>query len=253
MRRLVLAALSFAVVAMAGPTLVRAADMATPGPSYYPHAPMPPALYDWTGIYLGGNVGVGFLSDNATQLGGAPAVPILNSANIAPVNAVGGGQVGINYEFAPWVVGAEASWTASALSGGATVLTPIVATPNEQISSNPQWFAALTGRVGYAANTVLFYVKGGGAWTHVVYTESTLAGGTPFFTQNISDNRSGFTAGGGIEYGMTENLSAKLEYDYYDFGTKNYAFISTPISMTSKVNVITVGLNWRLNWVGGWH
>ena len=70
-------------------------------------------------------------------------------------------------------------------------------------------------------------------------------------TQDISDTRSGFTAGAGIEFGLVENLSAKIEYDFYDFGSKNYNFAITPVSVSSNLHALTVGLNYRFNWSGG--
>ena len=68
-----------------------------------------------------------------------------------------------------------------------------------------------------------------------------------------SDNRTGFTAGAGLEYGLTENWSAKLEYDFYDFGSKTYQFTQTPVSISSTLNTLIFGLNYRFNWAGGWH
>ena len=51
-----------------------------------------------------------------------------------------------------------------------------------------------------------------------------IAAGGDLSAQTINDKREGFTVGGGIEYGLKENLSAKLEYDFLDFGTKTYNF-----------------------------
>ena len=99
----------------------------------------------------------------------------------------------------------------------------------ERFTSHALWFAALTGRAGYAANDWLFYAKAGGAWLHVSYTEDLLVGaGVTSASQVISDNRTGFTAGAGIEFGLVENLSGKIEYDFYGFGTKNYNFAIHP-------------------------
>jgi len=80
--------------------------------------------------------------------------------NLRPAGVIGGAQIGANYEFAPWVVGVEASWTASAISGSTLIgcigfcAIPPTPTPvsSERFASAAQWFAALTGRVGYAAN-----------------------------------------------------------------------------------------------------
>ena len=83
-------------------------------------------------------------------------------------------------------------------------------------------------------------------------------------TVELTDTRSGFIAGAGVEFGMTENLSAKLEYDYLGFGTKTYTFANLsapvggvttpfafPVSVKSALQMVTVGINYRFNWGGG--
>jgi outer membrane immunogenic protein len=240
----------------------QAADMGVPSRSYYP--PLPPAIYDWTGIYLGGHVGGGILTDSVSQNGvSLGGFNLANTGNLRPAAVIGGAQVGANYEFAPWVVGIEGAWTGSAIDGntliGCTGVCSIPPTPtlvaSERFTSQAQWFAALTGRVGYAANDWLFYAKAGGAWMRVRYTEdllTTAGGGVTAATQVITDNRTGFTVGAGIEFGLVENLSAKIEYDFYDFGSKNYNFSTiTPVSVSSNLHTIIVGLNYRFNWSGG--
>ena len=218
-----------------------AADMAA-APSYYPPAPQPLAVYNWTGIYGGGNIGGGILSDTF-----APLPPsTFASTEISPGGLIGGVQAGVNYEFTPWVIGAEVAWTASDITGSRS------AGASGVLQSNPQWIGTVTGRIGYAADTLLIYVKGGGAEMHVDYNES----GTPG-SQSITTNRTGFTVGAGLEYALTENLSAKLEYDFYGFGTKNYPAFSVattslgPASVESELNALTVGLNYRFNWTTG--
>ncbi len=250
----------FATTASVAPAL--AADIAVPGPSYYPKSIPPPAVYDWTGIYFGGHVGGGILTDSVSQNGvstSATATSLLSSGNLRPAGVLGGAQIGANYEFVPWVVGIEGSWTDSAISGSTliacsacpTLGTPPATVVQERFTSHALWFAALTGRAGYAANDWLFYAKAGGAWLHVSYTEDLLVGaGVTAATQVISDNRTGFTAGAGIEFGMTENLSGKIEYDFYGFGTKNYNFGFTPVSVHSNLHTLTVGLNYRFTWPG---
>ena len=60
------------------------------------------------------------------------------------------------------------------------------------------------------------------------------------------------TVGAGIEFGLVENLSGKIEYDFYDFGSKNYNFNAiTPVSVRSNLHALTVGLNYKFNWSGG--
>jgi outer membrane immunogenic protein len=245
----------------------QAADMGVPAHSYYPPPP-PPAIYDWTGIYVGGNIGGGILVDSVSQNGLSPAgLALAGSGNLSPAGVIGGGQIGANYEFAPWVVGIEGSWTDSAVEGNTTISCSTACAFNgvniasERFTSAAQWFAALTGRVGYAANDWLFYGKAGGAWMHVNYTEDLLAGSTAIAgvipgatvaTQVIGDNRTGFTVGAGVEIGLVENISAKIEYDFYDFGSKNYNFSAiTPVAVKSDLHTFIVGLNYKFNWSGG--
>jgi outer membrane immunogenic protein len=252
----------------------QAADMGVPSRSYYP--PLPPAIYDWTGIYVGGHIGGGMLVDSVSQTAGG--FNLANTGNLRPAGVIGGAQVGANYEFAPWVVGIEGSWTDSGIQGNTLIgcsgcQVPVSGSNNnqflsqERFTSQAQWFAAVTGRFGYAANDWLFYAKAGGAWMNVRYTEDllsagfsdtnahppiTIASGTTVATQVVTDTRTGFTVGAGIEVGLVENLSAKIEYDFYDFGSKNYNFSAiTPVSVNSNLHTIIVGLNYKFNWSGG--
>jgi outer membrane immunogenic protein len=231
----------------------RAADIAVPAPTYYP-AYLPPALYNWTGVYFGGHVGGGILTDSVSQNGTA-LFPLEGSGNLRPAGVLGGAQLGANYEFAPWVVGAEVSWTDSGISDSTLIPCSGCSFPGptevlqERATSHALWFATATGRFGYANNDWLFYAKAGGAWMHVSYTQDYLtAGGFTAGTQTISTDRAGFTTGVGFEYGMTENLSAKVEFDFYDFGTQNYDFVKTPVSIQSNMYALILGLNWRFNW-----
>src|SRR5262249_14266393 len=156
------------------------------------------------------------VSQNGVSAGG---FNLTGTGNLRPAGVIGGAQVGANYEFAPWVIGIEGSWDASAIQGNTLIGVATGPAIQERFTSNVGWFAAVTGRVGYAANDWLFYAKGGGAWMHVSYTEDLLVvGGVTSATQVISDNRTGFTVGAGIEFGLVENISAKIEYDFYDFG-----------------------------------
>ncbi|HTE76924.1 MAG TPA: outer membrane protein [Xanthobacteraceae bacterium] len=249
--------LAFGLATAASVAPARAADIAVPGPSYYPKSIPPPAIYDWTGIYVGGHVGGGILTDSVSQTATSPTgFNLTNSGSLRPAGVLGGAQIGANYEFAPWVVGVEGSWTDSTISGSTLIpcgcAIGAVSVPQERFTSHALWFAALTGRVGYAANDWLFYAKAGGAWLHVSYTEDLIAiGGPTAGSQVLSDNRTGFTAGAGIEFGLVENLSGKIEYDFYGFGTKNYNFAITPVSVRSNLHALIVGLNYRFNWSGG--
>jgi outer membrane immunogenic protein len=241
-----------AFVSLASVSLAYAADLPV-APAPAPPVVYRPALYDWTGLYFGGHVGGGILDDTFSQAAAAPATALAGTITNSPSGVIGGGQVGANYEFAPWVIGVEGSWTSTNIGATGTVATFTPGGVLENGTSSVQWIAAATGRAGYASDAWLFYVKGGGAWMNVRYGQALIAtGGAVAFTQTLTDTRSGFTAGAGIEYGLTENFSAKVEYDFYDFGTQTYnQFVQTPISIKSNLHAVTFGLNYRFNWAGG--
>ena len=90
---------------------------------------------------------------------------------------------------------------------------------------NTDWFATLTGRVGYAiVPQALLYVKGGAAWARATYSDVDPSGTTyaPFSGQ-ASATPSGWTIGGGTEYAFRPNWSVFVEYDYIDLGSRNVA------------------------------
>ena len=148
------------------------ADLPAPAPGYYPPAYLRPRSMTGpasTSAAISGQL----LADSVSQNGvSASGTNFANAIGIPKAGVVGGGQIGLNYQFASWVVGAEASVSATNISGSGNELTSI---PNTiRMTSAPMDFAAVTGRVGYAFNTLLFYAKAGGGTMQVHYTQDTL-------------------------------------------------------------------------------
>jgi opacity protein-like surface antigen len=222
-----------------------------------------PVIYDWSGIYGGLHLGAGVLTDQVTTATTTILQPSGTVTRLSPFSIVGGAQAGFNYQIQQVVLGAEGTFTWSNISG--TQTTPsLLPTISENSTSRPRWYATATGKIGFAANDFLFYAKGGAAWMGVHYIQDVAVGGGQS-SQTIVDTRSGFTVGGGVEFGMTENLSARVEYDFLDFGTKNYNFsnlsvtpvggvitpLVLPVAIRSSTSLITAGINYRFNWGGG--
>jgi len=254
------------IVASLAATAASAADL--PVPAAAPPVAYHPPIYDWTGIYVGGHVGGGWMNDTVTTLATTALQPTGTVTKVAPMGVLGGAQAGFNVEFAPVVVGFEGTWTATSLTGSQQIAS-LIALNGQQSTDAMPWLATATGRIGYAANDLLFYVKGGGAWARVEYTQTvTIGGGTLLTQQTLTDNRTGFVVGGGFEYGMNENLSIKIEYDYLGFGAKNYTFNNLsgtsniagnppphdipvgafPFSVKSQLQMLTAGVNYRFTW-----
>ena len=87
-----------------------------------------------TGSYLGGYVGGGVLNDYAGQIPNTTGpTNLVTYGSLRPGGVIGGIQGGANYEFAPWVIGGEATWTGSAIKGSTLITTQNGATPQEQL------------------------------------------------------------------------------------------------------------------------
>ena len=237
MRRLFTTALS--LLALGG--AARAADL--------PPAPQLPPLQAqpvWTGFYAGLNVGGGFgSSHNAFNIAGFG----LPAFDTSLAGVVGGGEAGYNWQTGPWVLGLEASFDGSGLSGGRTapcpppLCTALAASYTQRLS----WFGTLRPRIGYALGNWLFYATGGGALGEVG-TNATAAVGSFIATDNRSQTRDGWTLGGGVEVGFAPGWSAKIEYLYLDLGSRTTTYLLTPpISNASRfsANVITAGVNYH--------
>ena len=218
MKKILLAGVALSAFIM-GPAM--AADMPVRAPVYKGPPPVV-SYFSWTGCYVGGHVG-GVWVEKDWNIAVTAVDPVFNGGqNSGSHDAngwLGGLQAGCNYQAGAWVFGIQGdyAWTGASGSGG---LNGGIF-PGSTIESKVKNLSSVTGRVGYAWNRFLGYVKGGGAWKQDEYTW-TAAG---FDFGSVSQTRSGWTVGIGGEYAFTNNLSGFIEYDWYSFGTKSAAFL----------------------------
>ncbi|MEZ0222899.1 MAG: outer membrane protein [Tardiphaga sp.] len=219
----------------------QAADMAAKAPYY--KAPVV-AVYDWTGFYLGVNAGIGLGRDRAIHNDGFLGT---ESTYLSPQGALGGGQVGYNWQtgsmLGPVVYGLEADIQGAGLSDDRTNLgSPFVSTTyNQKID----WFGTVRGRIGLATGPVLGYVTGGYAYGNVKTSIAFDNAGTVFSTNKIQN---GWTVGSGVEAALGGNWTGKIEYLYLNMGNNSYAFGPQTLNTEVRENIFRVGLNYR---VGG--
>jgi outer membrane immunogenic protein len=226
-----------ALVALGATVPALAADLAAR--PYYNKAPAYVApIYNWTGFYIGGHVGGAFSSDN--NFNG------LGTGNNSNGRFLGGLQGGADYQFAPnWVLGVEGQY--SWLSGNVGAVFP----GGFAYNNNQRGLGSATGRFGYTWGPGLLYVKGGYAFSD--NNESVTLGGVPVAFAISGDHRNGYTVGAGLEYMFAPSWSAKIEYQYYNFGNANFI---TPVglvpfgSFTTDDHTVKAGLNYRFNWGG---
>jgi len=236
-----------------------------------------PVVHNWSGFYLGGNVGV-IWSDTSADPGsfttagldflGRQAVGQLPSFNVGNTGFIGGGQIGHNWQFAPnGLAGIEADLDYTGLNKTDTRVFaatnfigdgPIDAN-TEAAAQKLTWLGTVRARLGITVlnNTLLAFATGGLAYGRVVDSVQTIGvpnGAAGILVGASSDTaRTGWTVGGGLEYAFLNDWSAKIEYLYYDLGshTLTLDFAAVPgdagntftYKFRDNGNLVRIGLN----------
>ncbi len=187
-------------------------------------APPVAPTFNWTGFYVGAHVGYGWGNSDWHD-------PLFGAASVKNDGFIGGGQIGYNWQVDPnWVLGLEGDISGSGMSGSSVCYGGV------SCSNDINWLATVTGRVGYSFDRALLYAKGG-----VAFMDQDLRLSVPGLIATSSETRAGWTIGGGLEYAFAPAWSAKVEYNYMDFGTRSID--GTDVDQT--VNAIKVGVNYR--------
>jgi outer membrane immunogenic protein len=239
MKRFLLSAIS-SMIAMGG---ALAADLPPAPLQPAAYIPMPPPIYNWSGIYLGINGGWGWGNGKWT-IAPNTAFPLGVSSNLNDNGGVVGGTLGANFQTGAFVFGVEGDWDYSGINTG-TTSTICNSSGTCQTSNN--WLATARGRAGYAWDRVLFYATAGGAFGNV---QTTFNGVSSTHTQ------AGWTAGAGVEWAFANNWTAKLEYLYVNLGNGSVncstaaclaanGGTSIPISAGLTENLLRVGVNYK--------
>jgi|SRR6266404_133647 len=226
---------------LASSAFATAADLPTSWPV---KAPVHSATYDWTGFYVGGQVGYG-----QGDLGPGTN-PIPEQAVFFPpslTGLIGGFQGGYNLQLRNRVVlGVEVD----ALFTSPRDLPKLDPRP---FNSTMEYAATARGRIGYAFGTLLPYVTGGLAWGESRVNINANDGITPRSSQFLP--HVGWTAGLGLEKAIGGNWTTKIEYDYIDLGRRTYGLgdaMLADLNVDPKVHVIKVGLNYKLGDIPLW-
>jgi outer membrane immunogenic protein len=234
-----------------------AADLAPPPP--------PAPIFTWTGLYVGGQIGYAFGQDPVSWLGISEDDELAGGTfSHTPQGVIGGAHAGYNLQYNQWaVLGLEGSVDGTSLSH--TLVVPL----NDFVGDTPGSITAtsranvqgsLRGRIGIAFDRALIYGTGGVAVTGF---NTTIVDTTGFFTgvpgtnATFSNTRAGWTAGGGIEYAVTDNWWVRAEYRYSNFGhTTDFPFTGQLPFADSFVflrhhlteNQVQVGFSYRFDW-----
>jgi outer membrane immunogenic protein len=242
MKKLLFGSIVFVALNAASATL--AADMPVKAPVY---KALPVVAYNWTGFYVGGHAGYGWAFPEITLP--PSGVAVINPPR--PRGILGGVQAGYNWQSGPLVLGVEGEFTWSGVAGSSNAVVPggIVNARGE-----PDEYATIAARAGYAVDRSLFFVKGGAAWLkegfrHLSVTIPTCTG-TPCTGSNSTW---GWTVGAGLEYAFDPHWAVKLEYTYLDFGHTERVIVTNGVTSdifdaTRTFHLVKLGVNYKFDW-----
>jgi len=255
MKRLLLAS-----VALFSASAALAADLPPPyvppprAPAAY--VPVVAPLYNWSGFYVGGNLGAGWNSGGSVS----DSFGSTFTGSGQTTKFIGGGQVGVNYEF--WggvVIGAEGMFDALPNTTNTWTVTDPVTGSTASATFNSRWVTTATAKLGYAWDRVLVYGKGGGAWVGSDNPNLTINGFGQTLTSSTTNN-TGWTAGIGVEWAFAGNWSARVEYDFIGLQNRSITVAGAPFAgapfagdtlnfNNRALSLLTVGVNYKF---GAW-
>ncbi len=182
-----------------------------------------PAVYDWSGAYIGGIIAGVFVDGDYVPVGSPD--PDLNGDGI-----LGGIYAGYNYQAGSFVFGVEGD----ALFGEVDPQNIL-----DGVVQDIDFMATIRARLGFAHDRTMAYVTGGVAF---IDSEITL----PAFGESDSNSHTGYVVGGGLEHAWTDNFVGRIEYLFADFDEKTYNY--TPgqvIHGPENVHMVRFGGAWK--------
>lgn len=250
MKKIILAASVVALSAVSA----SAADLAARS---YVKAPAPvESVYNWTGFYIGGSAGYSWNKLTTTDLDYWDG---LGDTSQQSHGAAVGGTVGYNWQVRHLVYGIEGdfNWLSNSSTSN-NDLSSVNGLPYDRITGKIDSLATVRGRIGIALDPALLYMTGGLAFGHVKNSYVDVANTSNSLvcpgctTWSDSGWRTGFVFGGGVESGISSNLSLKVEALYYqlsDHTVSDVPRLNNPYAYRQRFDdsglIARVGLNYR--------
>jgi outer membrane immunogenic protein len=211
-------------------------------------------IFTWTGFYVGVNAGYIFDTGKTTITGSAALLATGLTPGATKTLGDGftiGGTLGYNYQIGNIVFGLEADLNYVDLGKTVAFANGGIATTSSQDAT---YLGTVRARLGFAIDRLLIYGTGGLAYGDTDASTTITAPGA-LWVGNKSSTKFGYAVGAGLEYALTTNLSAKVEYLYYDLGKTNYtspqvAGAAVPgvfgtASAENKGQLVRAGINYR--------
>lgn len=180
--------------------------------------------YTWSGLYLGLHAGGVQSETDWKVLQGNTTLADLDQRDGA---LIGGAQIGFQQQFGNVVAGVEVSWSGTQLEKTRLLL-------GENWSSQIDQMVLVTGRLGWAMDRSLLYVKGG--WATASYEFSLDHPGLGNHGSS-SGWHQGWTVGGGWEYALTPLVSLGVEYNLTRIDIDNHPLTQGPLACINNCRV----------------
>jgi len=222
-----------------------AADLAARPYTKAPVAP-PAPIYTWTGFYVGVQGGGAWGRSDETFFGAPNTAIFAGSQNYDTTGGFVGGVFGYNWQSGPVVFGVEGDYHWADINGRSAEIN---AGLGDTYFTRIRGFGDIKGRLGYSTGPALWFVSGGAAVGDIQHRYDGVPGNV--FVNN--NTRWGWTVGAGAEYMFAPNWSAKLEYNYIDFGRSTIQYSAVPTNRsewTDTVHTVKAGVNYHFNWGG---
>lgn len=230
-----IAATLLASIFLAGASTVSAADLEQPAQDYT-------SSYDWSGFYIGGVAGYNWGKDRTTEYDTATGQPLNMHFDYKPDGFSGGVKAGVNFQHGSFVYGAEADFELTNIKGGFIDRIQNLGRGDDTYD----WQASLRARMGLALDRVMIYGTGGVAIADIKNTYTLV----PLnIVEPISDIRAGWTAGAGVDFAVTDNLIAGIEYRFTKFNdftnVSHSAFPGISGTQEPQFNAVRLTLSYK--------
>lgn len=260
MKKLFVTGAALAITAVAGQAF--AADLPGRRSVASPPPIMVPPSFTWTGFYAGVNAGFNVGRNDAKTVG-TPGFVGLGAAVPASLRTgkdgfTGGGQIGYNQQLGMFIAGIEADLQYVDGKRATSFTSPALGGLTTTAGTETSYLGTLRARLGVTpVDRLMVYVTGGLAYGNPTNTASVVAAGPGALWSGSADStRVGFAVGGGAEYALTNNWTARLEYMYYDLGRRtvtanpvNAAALGTGVAYQARFEntgqMIRAGVNYK--------
>jgi outer membrane immunogenic protein len=195
----------------------------------------PAAVHDWSGVYVGGQIGYGFGKTDATY--NLPNTPTVRGSQDYDTDGfLGGVQIGYNYQINAAVLGVVADFSGADIKGHSGEITSGL---SDSYDTKVDWFGTLRARAGYAFDRTLVYGTGGLAF-------GSVENQYPYNGFSEKNTKIGWTIGAGLEQAISDHWSASFEYQYVDLRDQTIDFApNSSTTFDNTFNTVKIGMNYK--------